>query len=86
MVDRVVLADDISRGERIREFQIDALVNGEWSTVARGTAVGHKRIVRLEPIRAESVRVRVLKSVGEPILRKFSLHRAGVDAATEPPK
>jgi alpha-L-fucosidase len=77
-IDRVVIMEDIAKGERVREFEIDALVAGQWKTVAHGTAIGHKRIVRMDPVAAESVRMRIIKSVGEPVIRRLSLHLARV--------
>jgi alpha-L-fucosidase len=80
MIDRLVIMEDITKGERVREFEIDVLVGGKWVSVAHGTAIGHKRIVRLEPVMAGSVRLRVTKSVGEPIIKRLSLHLAGAEA------
>jgi alpha-L-fucosidase len=79
IIDRIVLMEDISRGERIRAFQIDALIGGQWTQIADGTVVGHNRIVRIAPTKVESIRVRITESVAEPTLRRVSLHRASQD-------
>jgi alpha-L-fucosidase len=84
VIDRVVIMEDLSGGERVRAYEVDFLVDGGWKTVARGDAVGHKRIVRVTPTRAESVRVRITKSAGEPIIRRLSLHRASKEEAGAP--
>lgn len=67
-VNCVVIREDISRGQRVESFRIDALTAGHWAEVARGTTVGHKRILLFDPIVADSVRVEVLSSRGTPNL------------------
>ena len=75
VIDAVVSMEDISQGERIRKYVIEARVDGQWTEIGSGTAIGHKKIDKFEPVRASSVRLRVLESVGEPIIRRLSLHR-----------
>ena len=81
-IDRVVIAEDITLGERIRRYVIEGRVAesrdsaGEWIGLAEGTAVGHKKIDRPAPARVSAVRLRILESVGEPAIRTLSLHRS----------
>lgn len=72
-IDRVVLREDITKGERIRRYELDALINGQWRPVGSGGLVGHKRIQALAPITVEGVRLRITESVGEPIIRTFAI-------------
>ena len=66
------MQEDLSQGERIRAYRIEAKVDGRWKTVAQGTAVGNKRIERFEPVQASALRVRVEESIGEPVISNFS--------------
>ena len=75
LVDAVVTMEDVSQGERIRGYAIEGLVDGAWRELARGTAVGHKRIDRFEPVRVAKARIRVTRSVGEPLVRRIALYR-----------
>lgn len=44
-IDRIAIQEDISRGQRITSYSVDAMVGGKWVTNwAAGSAVGHKRI------------------------------------------
>jgi alpha-L-fucosidase len=86
MVDRIVIQEDIRSGERIRGFQVDVLVDGQWIQAAKGTAIGHKRIVTIRPAQVESVRLRVTDSVGESAILDMSLHRAGQEGAQSSPR
>lgn len=75
-IDRVVLMEDITKGERVRSYEIDANVDGEWKPVAQGTAIGHKRIEKFAPVTAQQFRLRVTQSMGEPIITRFAAYRA----------
>ena len=75
MIDAVVTMEDIAQGERIREYVIEGMVEGLWKELAKGTAVGHKKIDKIEPVRVSKVRIRVTKSAGEPLIRRIALFR-----------
>ena len=75
VVDAIVTMEDISQGERIREYVIEGMVDGTWKQLAKGTAIGHKKIDRFDPVRVSKVRIRVTKSVGEPLIRRIAALR-----------
>ena len=75
LIDAVVTMEDISQGERIRQYEIDGMVDGQWVELAKGSAVGHKKIDKFDPIRVSKIRIRVLKSVGEPLIRRIAAFR-----------
>ena len=77
LADAVVTMEDTTFGERIREYVIEGLVDGSWKELAKGTAIGHKKIDRFEPVRVAKVRIRVMRSVGEPVVRRLALFRTG---------
>ncbi len=73
-LDRLVLMEDITQGERIRAYAIEALVEGHWKPLTTGTAIGHKHIVRFDPVTASELRLRVTDSAGEPQIRRFGVY------------
>ncbi len=85
-IDRIVLMEDITQGERIRKYETEGLINGKWTPIGGGAMVGHKRIEAIFPTKVEAIRIRITESVGEPILRRISLHRMSKDVqpAQEP--
>lgn len=64
-VNTVVLQEDISKGQRVEAFDVEAMVDGEWRKVAGGTTIGHKRILRFPETTATAVRVNVSDSRGK---------------------
>ena len=60
------LREDIEQGQQVESFAVDAMVDGSWQEIARGTTIGHRRLLTLpSPITPADVRVRVLSSRAE---------------------
>ncbi len=70
-VTRIILQEDIRKGERVRRYVLEAQVNGEWREVGEGTCIGHKRIQEIAPIETSALRLRVLESREVPQIRSF---------------
>jgi alpha-L-fucosidase len=82
LVDHVVLAEDLSQGERCRKFLIE-MPNGNCPpiTLWEGYNIGHKAICHFPPVAVHSLRVRILESDGPVCLRELSVHdTSGVTA------
>ena len=47
-VNVIDLREDISRGQQVESFAVDALLDGEWTQVAAGTTIGHRRLLPLD--------------------------------------
>jgi alpha-L-fucosidase len=73
-IDHVTLMEKITEGERVREYVVEGKAGGEWQKIGGGTCIGHKRIERIAPIMVSAVRLRVLKSVGTPLIRKLAVY------------
>ncbi len=78
-IDHVVLQEDIAQGERVRGYVVEGWVDGRWQELSQGTAIGHKKIDRVAPVTVARVRLRVLGSAGEPVIRKLAVYGPGTD-------
>jgi alpha-L-fucosidase len=76
-LDHVILMEDLEGGERVRRFEVEARTGGNWVPIARGTAIGHERILPIPRARLSAVRLRVLESVGAPRLRRLAVFDTG---------
>ena len=74
-IDHIVLQEDISKGERVREFMLEAEINGKWTEVYRGSSIGHKHIVTIDPVNTDKIRFVARTSVGEPQLKSMSVYK-----------
>lgn len=73
-INTVITMEDISKGERIRKYDIEGLVNGNWKILCKGTAIGHEKIDHFDPVAVSDVRIKILDSVGVPNVRKIALY------------
>lgn len=74
VVDHVITMEDITHGERVREYVVEAFANGEWKEICKGSAIGHKKIDKIEPITVSKIRLRCIKSSAEPIIRRLAIY------------
>jgi alpha-L-fucosidase len=73
-IDRIVIQEDISRGQRITAYTVDAEVDGKWVLGwASGTAVGHKRIQVSQSGPKTITRLRLNVSAGVELPANISL-------------
>lgn len=74
-VNQVVLMERIERGERVREFTLEAKSgDGEWREIYKGSCIGHKHIVRFDKTEASRLRLSIAKSAAKPLIRDFSAY------------
>ncbi len=76
----IVLGEDISLGQRVRRFEVDAFADGTWKTVGAGTTIGYKRILMLEPVAASRLRLRVTSSLAAPVMSQMAVFNVQFDA------
>jgi alpha-L-fucosidase len=58
----VSLREYLPLGQRVDRFALDVDQNGEWREVARGEAIGNRRLIRLDTCRTTRIRLRVLEA------------------------
>jgi alpha-L-fucosidase len=77
----VDLWEEYRYGQRIRQYSVEAHVEGRWRAVVEGTAVGRRKIDVFPEVRADRLRLTVHRSVGTPMLRQIMVHRVGAGLA-----
>lgn len=72
-IGHIVIREVIESGERIREYQVEGMVNGQWKNLCMGQSVGHKRIEQIKEVNCTALRLKISKSTAEPMIREFSV-------------
>jgi len=73
--DRMVLMEDIARGQRIAAFRVESMMpGGDWTEIARGTTMGYKRILKVAVQQAQKIRVVVEASTHPPFISNVELY------------
>ncbi|WP_373837495.1 alpha-L-fucosidase [Bacteroides heparinolyticus] len=67
------IKEDLSRGERIRRYKLEAKVDGHWVKVADGESVGYQRLETIPTIRVKELRLTVTEAIASPVILDFSI-------------
>lgn len=74
--DRIVLQEPIQLGQRISKFQIEVKGENGWQNVFEGTTIGYKRIVRIEPVKASKLRLKVTEANNTVAISNIGVFKA----------
>jgi alpha-L-fucosidase len=69
----VSLGEYLPLGQRIDAFAVEVWKDGQWTEFARGTSIGHKRLVRGAPATTGKVRLRITQAAACPALAQLGL-------------
>ena len=59
--------EDIRRGQVVSRHVIEGSNGADWSVLARGTTIGHRRLHRIQPTTARRLRLTIEDAVAEPV-------------------
>ena len=71
----LMLQENISKGQRIEHFTLEAWINNKWMQIAEGATVGYKRMIRFPDVKSNKIRFTITQSRLEPALSEFGLYR-----------
>ncbi len=70
----VVLQEYVRLGQRIEAFTVDFWQGGQWQQAAEATTIGYKRILKLEPMQAEKIRINITASKACPVISNVEVY------------
>jgi alpha-L-fucosidase len=74
LIKYVMLQEYIQLGQRVKSFTIEAWKDNQWQKVADATTIGYKRILKIEPISTNKIRVNILASKASPVISNVALY------------
>lgn len=75
-INRLLLQEYIPLGQRVKNFIIEAEVDGKWIEIDGQTTIGHQRILRFETIKATKIMVDFKDAKGPLAISNLELYRA----------
>lgn len=66
----------IELGQRVKEFDLEAKINGEWEVIESQTTIGYKRILRFNPITSNEFRFTIKDAKGSPLISNVEFYNA----------
>lgn len=73
-INTIVLQEDISQGECVRQYKIEVLIDNKWKELCRGECIGHKRIQIIESVETSKIRLKIIESIKKPVIKNFSIY------------
>jgi alpha-L-fucosidase len=73
---RFLAQEYIRLGQRVKAFTVEALVDGNWKEVAKGTTIGYKRILRFPTVKATQLRFIISDSKACPLISNIAIYNA----------
>ncbi len=74
LVNFVVIEEDISKGERVREYHLYGKENNEWHLLNEGSCIGHKRIEEINQKMFSSIKLKIAKSEKMPFIKQMTCY------------
>lgn len=75
-LNRILLQEYIPLGQRVKAFNIEAKVDGKWTTVANETTIGYKRILRIERVTASALKINITDSKASIVISNIQAFNA----------
>jgi len=72
-VNYIVIQEDISKGERVRQYTLSGRMNNEWQLLSKGSCIGHKRIEKVEVENLSEIKLQILEAVGIPSIKLMAV-------------
>jgi alpha-L-fucosidase len=70
----IVLQEYITLGQRISSFYVEAFVGGSWRKIAKGTTIGYKRILKIDPVKASRFRITIDQAKACPVISNIEIY------------
>ena len=77
---RALTMEWLNAGQHTELYAIEIFRNGKWIEVAKGHAIGHKKIDRFASVTASRVRLNILSSSAEAHIREFQIFDSKSDS------
>jgi len=73
---RFLVQEYIPLGQRVKEFSLEAWVDGAWQEIDRQTTIGYKRILRFDDISSDKLRLNILDARACPTISRVGIYQA----------
>lgn len=73
-VSYILLQEYIQLGQRVKSFNVEVWENNNWKEVAIATTIGYKRILKLDPVTTNKIRINIIDSKACPIISTVEMY------------
>lgn len=73
-VSYIIIQEYIKLGQRVEKFNVEVRKEDAWLQVAEGATIGYKRILAIEPIETQSIRINIIDSRACPLISDVKIY------------
>lgn len=73
-INNIMIMERISRGQRVRRYQVQGLIAGHWVVLCQGSSIGHERLQQFKAAKVKAVRLQIVKAVKTALIRRFAVY------------
>lgn len=70
----IVLQEYIKLGQRVKKFTVEVNKDNKWVKVADATTIGYKRILKVDPVSTDKIRITIDESKACPVLSDIAVY------------
>jgi alpha-L-fucosidase len=70
----ILLQEYIRLGQRVKAFTVEAWKDNAWQEVATATTIGYKRILKIDPVETNKIRINIRESKACPVLAAIEVY------------
>jgi alpha-L-fucosidase len=70
----IVIQEYIKLGQRVKSFSIEVWSMNRWQLVANETTIGFKRIIKIDPVCTEKIRIQITDSKACPVISNIEVY------------
>jgi alpha-L-fucosidase len=70
----IVLQEYIKLGQRVKSFTVEVWKDNQWKKLAEATTIGYKRILKIEPVTTDKIRINILDAKACPVLSNIEVY------------
>lgn len=69
----ILVQEYIALGQRVKSFSVEYYNGTDWKEAASGTTIGYKRILRIDPVQTNKIRVNIEQSLACPLISNVEI-------------
>lgn len=73
---RFLIQEYIKLGQRVKQFSLEAKIDGKWQVIDKQTTIGYKRILRFKTVKANKIRVNIEDAKASPTISNIAIYNA----------
>ena len=73
-INYILLQEYMKLGQRVKAFNVAIWRDNTWQKVAEATTIGHKRILKIDPVDTKKIRVNITNSKACPVISNIEVY------------